>query len=368
VSVVSTLISPDLEKRGAFIERQNKEYDRVRERHYKKGPRSSLVSLEDARANSYPLNFDNYTPKTPNKLGVTVLDSIDLQTIRQYIDWTPFFMTWQLSGKYPLILKHQVVGEEATKLFNDANAMLDDVIKNSKLTAKAVFGLFPAVRQDDDVLVYNDDKRSSPLMTLHQLRQQSKKPAGQFNRCLADYIADKPSGVKDYMGAFAVSAGFGCDQLVEAFDKKHDDYNSILIKAVADRLAEASAEYLHEKIRQEYWGYAPNEKLANEDLIREKYQGIRPAPGYPACPEHTEKGMLWELLNVEENIGMELTSSYAMWPGAAVSGWYFAHPDSKYFAVAKVKKDQVESYAQRKNMTLPQAERWLSANLDYEPD
>ena len=368
VSVVSTLISADIEKRSAFIERQNKEYDRVRERHYKKGPRSSLVSLEDARANSYPINFDNYIPKTPNKLGVTILDSIDLQTVRQYIDWTPFFMTWQLSGKYPLILKHQVVGEEATKLFNDANAMLDDVINNNKLTAKAVFGLFPAMRQEDDVLIFANDERLSPLMTLHQLRQQSKKPAGQFNRCLADYVADQQSGVKDYMGAFAVSAGFGCDQLVKEFDKQHDDYNSILIKAVADRLAEASAEYLHEKIRQEYWGYSPTEKLANEDLIREKYQGIRPAPGYPACPEHTEKGLLWELLNVEENIGMELTSSYAMWPGAAVSGWYFAHPDSKYFAVAKVKKDQVESYAQRKKMTMPQAERWLSANLDYEPD
>ena len=205
------------------------------------------------------------------------------------------------------------------------------------------------------------------LMKLHQLRQQSKKPAGQFNRCLSDYVADKDSGINDYVGAFAVSAGFGVEDLVKAFDADHDDYNSILIKAVADRLAEASAEYLHEQIRKEYWGYAPDENLENDDLIREKYQGIRPAPGYPACPEHTEKGLLWELLNVEENIGMELTSSFAMWPGAAVSGWYFAHPDSKYFAVAKVAEDQVESYAARKEMTMPQAERWLSANLDYEP-
>jgi len=368
VSVVSTLLSDDKEKRTAYLERQNTEYDRVRERHYKKGPRSSLIPLEDARKNATPINFDNYTPKTPNKLGVTVLDDLDLTIVRNYIDWTPFFMTWQLSGKYPLILRHEVVGEEATKLFNDANALLDDVINNKKLQAKAVFGLFPAHRQQDDLIVFEDDNREKQLMKLHQLRQQSKKPAGQFNRCLADYVADEASGINDYVGAFAVSAGFGCDDLVKEFDAQHDDYNSILIKAVADRLAEASAEYLHEKIRKEYWGYAPDESLKNDDLIREKYQGIRPAPGYPACPEHTEKGLLWELLNVKENIGMDLTSSFAMWPGAAVSGWYFAHPESKYFAVAKLAKDQVIDYATRKEMTLPQAERWLSANLDYEPE
>jgi len=368
VSVVSTLLSDDNDKRSAFLERQNLEYDRVRERHYKKGPRSSLISLEEARKNATPISFDNYTPKVPNKLGVTVLDDLDLKVVRKYIDWTPFFMTWQLSGKYPLILRHEVVGVEATKLFNDANALLDDVISNKKLQAKAVFGLFPAHRQQDDLIVFEDDNRDKQLMKLHQLRQQSKKPTGQFNRCLADYVADEASGIKDYVGAFAVSAGFGCDELVKEFDDKHDDYNSILIKAVADRLAEASAEYLHEKIRKEYWGYAADESLENDDLIREKYQGIRPAPGYPACPEHTEKGLLWEMLNVDENIGLELTSSFAMWPGAAVSGWYFAHPESKYFAVAKLAKDQVIDYAARKDMTLPQAERWLSANLDYEPE
>jgi len=368
VSVVSTLLSDDSEKRAAFIDRQNDEYDRVRERHYKKGPRSSLISIEDARANAVPISFENYTPKVPNKLGVTVLDNLDLNVIRKYIDWTPFFMTWQLSGKYPLILRHEVVGEEATNLFNDANALLDDIINSKKLTAKAVFGLFPAHREQDDLILFKDENRDEQLMKLHQLRQQSKKPAGQFNRCLADYVADETSGIKDYVGAFAVSAGYGCDELVKEFAAQHDDYNSILVKAVADRLAEASAEYLHEKIRKEYWGYAPEESLPNEDLIREKYQGIRPAPGYPACPEHTEKGLLWDLLNVEENIGMELTSSFAMWPGAAVSGWYFAHPESKYFAVAKVAKDQVIDYSTRKEMTLPQAERWLSANLDYEPE
>lgn len=366
VSVVSSLLSDEL--RPAFVERQDLEYKKVRERHYKKGPRSSLISIEDARKNATPISFDQYTPKTPNQLGVTVLDELDLNEVRKYIDWTPFFMTWQLSGKYPLILKHEVIGGEATKLFNDANAMIDDVINNKKLTAKAVFGLFPAERQQDDLIVFADDERSEKLMRLHQLRQQSKKPVGQYNRCLADYVADKASGVKDYMGAFAVSAGFGCDDLVKEYDAQHDDYNSILAKAVADRLAEAAAEYLHEKIRKEYWGYAPDEAFDNDALIREQYQGIRPAPGYPACPEHTEKGLLWKLLNVQENIGMELTSSFAMWPGAAVSGWYFAHPDSKYFAVAKVAKDQVLDYAARKEMTIEQAERWLSSNLDYETD
>ncbi len=366
VSVVSSLLSNEL--RPAFMENQKSEYERVRARHYKKGPRSSLISLEDARANATKVSFDEYTPKKPNKLGVTVLDELDLSEVRKYIDWTPFFMTWQLSGKYPLILKHEVVGEEATKLFHDANAMLDDVINNNKITAKAVFGLFPANKNTDDIIVYTDDNRSEQLIKLHQLRQQSKKPSGQFNRSLSDYLAPVDSSIKDYIGAFAVSSGFGVDELVKIFDADHDAYNSILLKAVADRLAEASAEYLHEKVRKEYWGYAEDESLDNDALIRESYQGIRPAPGYPACPEHTEKGLLWQLLNVEDNIGMELTSSYAMWPGAAVSGWYFAHPESKYFAVAKLAKDQVLDYAARKGMTVEQAERWLSANLDYEPE
>ena len=366
VSVVSSLLSDEL--RPAFMERQKDEYERVRARHYKKGPRSSLISIEDARANAAPVSFEDYAPKKPNKLGVTVLDDIDLTIVRNYIDWTPFFMTWQLSGKYPLILKHDVVGVEATKLFNDANAMLDDIINNKKITAKGVFGLFPANSNVDDIIVYTDETRTERLSRLHQLRQQSKKPAGQYNRCLSDYIAPENTGVEDYIGAFAVSSGFGADELVKVFDADHDAYNSILLKAVADRLAEATAEYLHEKIRKEYWGFAPDENLDNDELIRESYQGIRPAPGYPACPEHTEKGVLWELLNVEENIGMELTSSYAMWPGAAVSGWYFSHPESKYFAVAKLAKDQVLDYAARKGMTIEQAERWLSANLDYEPE
>ena len=366
VSVVSNLLSS--EHKAKFFASTQEEYVRVRERHYKKGPRSSLISLEAARANATKINFEGYTPKKPNNLGVTVLDNIDLNEVRKYIDWTPFFMTWQMSGKYPLILKHEVIGVEATSLFNDANAMLDDVINNKKISARAVFGLFPANSHQDDIQLYTDESRSEKLMRLHQLRQQSKKPAGQFNRCLADYIAPDDSGIEDYVGAFAVSAGFGVEDLVKVYDADHDAYNSILLKAVADRLAEASAEYLHEKVRKEYWGFAPDEDLNNDALIRESYQGIRPAPGYPACPEHTEKGLLWELLNVKENIDMDLTSSYAMWPGAAVSGWYFSHPESKYFAVAKLAKDQVLDYAARKGMTIEQAERWLSANLDYEPE
>ncbi|GLX81375.1 methionine synthase [Thalassotalea eurytherma] len=366
VSVVSSLLSDEL--KPAFVERLNDEYDRVRKQHYKKGPRSTLIPIEHARENQTPIHFDNYIPVKPNKLGVTVFDDLDLNVIRNYIDWTPFFMTWQLSGKYPKILQHELIGEEATKLFNDANAMLDDLINHKKVQAKAVIGLFPAYRQQDDLALFADLEKTQPIMKLHHLRQQSKKPAGQYNRCLADYIAPKDSGVDDYVGAFAVSAGFGADELVKALDVQHDTYNSILLKAVADRLAEASAEYLHEQVRIHHWGYAPEERFDNEALIREQYQGIRPAPGYPACPEHTEKGLLWQLLDVENNIGMKLTSSFAMWPGAAVSGWYFAHPESKYFAVAKINKDQVIDYGARKGLTVEQAERWLSPNLDYEPE
>ncbi|KGJ93473.1 Methionine synthase [Thalassotalea sp. ND16A] len=366
VSVVNSLLSEHL--KGDLVARTEKEYETIRERYSKKGPRSDLSSLTSARENAFPLSFADYTPKTPNKLGVTVLENLDLNEVRNYIDWTPFFLTWQLSGKYPKILQHELIGEEATKLFNDANAMLDHVINDNSLQAKAVFGLFPAHSIGDDIEVYTDESREQVLNTLCGLRQQTKKKSGQFNRCLSDYVAGKDSAVDDYVGAFAVSAGFGADQLVQKYDSEHDTYNSILLKAVADRLAEASAEYLHEQIRKHYWGYASDENLDNDALIRESYQGIRPAPGYPACPEHTEKATLWQLLDVENNIGMELTSSFAMWPGAAVSGWYFAHPDSKYFAVAKIDKEQVQSYAERKGMALTEAERWLSPNLDYDPD
>ncbi len=362
VSVVSSLLSDEL--KPAFLTRLAKEYETVRNRHFKKGPRSTLVSLAEARANATPLSFEHYQPKTPNKLGVTVLDAIDLSEVRQFIDWTPFFMAWQLSGKYPTILQHELVGEEARKLFDDANRMIDWLIKEQKIQAKGVIGLFPAVREQDDTIVYADETREQPIAILHHLRQQGEKKAGQFNRSLADYIADKDSGINDYIGAFAVSAGFGVEELVAEFDQQNDTYNSILLKAVADRLAEASAEYLHYQVRKHYWGYAPDEEFNNEAFIRENYQGIRPAPGYPACPEHTEKGTLWQLLSVDENIGLALTESYAMWPGAAVSGWYFAHPDAKYFAVAKIGEDQVQDYAQRKHWTIEQAEKWLAPNLE----
>ncbi|MER2492084.1 methionine synthase [Catenovulum sediminis] len=366
VSVASALLSDEL--RPAFMKRIDAEYVRVREQHANRGPRTTLVSLEDARKNAFPLSFENYTPVKPKKLGITELQDVDISEVRKYIDWTPFFLTWQLSGKYPTILKHEVVGEEARKLFKDANDLLD-VIENEKtITAKGVFGLFPAAREDDDLLVYQDEERKEVLTRLHHLRQQSQKKDGNYNRCLSDYVAAKDSGVEDYIGAFAVTAGFGADEWADSFIAKHDDYNSIMVKAVADRLAEAFAEYLHERIRKDYWGYAPDEALENDDLIREKYQGIRPAPGYAACPEHTEKKRMWALLDVEKRIGIKLTESCAMWPGASVSGWYFAHPDTKYFAVGKIKKDQAESYAQRTGMTVTEAERWLAPNLDYDPD
>jgi 5-methyltetrahydrofolate--homocysteine methyltransferase len=361
VSVANSLLSNEL--KSAFLAKQYADYDKLRLRHQQKGPRSTLVSLEQARANPVAISFADYQPVKPRKLGVTVLDNIDLQLVRNYIDWTPFFMTWQLSGKYPKIFDHEIVGEQAKSLYDDANAMLDQLIRDNSVQAKAVFGLFDAHAVGDDIEVFADQDKQEKLATLRQLRQQGKKPAGQFNRCLSDYIASQDSAIADYIGAFAVSAGFGVDQLVAHYDAQHDSYNSILLKAVADRLAEALAEYLHECIRKDYWGYAASEQFDNQALIREQYQGIRPAPGYPACPEHTEKGVLWQLLKVEENIGMQLTSSYAMWPGAAVSGWYFAHPQAKYFAVAQIAEDQVEDYAKRKDFTLDEARRWLAPNL-----
>ena len=287
---------------------------------------------------------------------------VDIATLRPYIDWTPFFLTWSLAGKYPRILEDEVVGEEARSLFADANEMLDNIIANNSLAAKGVIGLFPANRVDDDIEVYTDESRSEVQGVAHHLRQQTLKDKFA-NYCLADYVAEKSSGINDYIGAFAVTGGIGEDELADSFIKAGDDYNGIMVKAVADRLAEAFAEYLHEQVRKVYWGYAESEDLTNDDLIREKYQGIRPAPGYAACPEHTEKQLIWDLLSAEQHTGMKLTESYAMWPGAAVSGWYFSHPQSKYFAVAKIQKDQVEDYATRKGWTLEEAEKWLGPNL-----
>lgn len=337
-----------------------KEYDTVREQHARKKPRSKPVTLAQARDNAFKPDFST-PPVKPSALGVTPVTA-DLSVLRQYIDWTPFFLTWSLAGKYPRILEDEVVGEQAKSLFADANAMLDSIIEAGSLEAKGVIGLFPANRVNDDIEIYTDETRSQVKGVAHHLRQQTLKDKFA-NYCLADYVAEKDSGIEDYVGAFAVTGGIGEDELADSYITAGDDYNGIMVKAVADRLAEAFAEYLHEQVRKHYWGYAKDEALSNEELIREKYQGIRPAPGYAACPEHTEKQLIWDLLSAQQHTGMKLTESYAMWPGASVSGWYFSHPDAKYFAVAKIQADQVEDYAVRKGWTLEEAEKWLGPNL-----
>ncbi len=348
------------ESRDIYAKELAKEYDIVRDQHARKKPRSKPVTLAEARANAHVPDF-SVPPVTPNKLGVTAV-AADIATLRKYIDWTPFFLTWSLAGKYPRILTDEVVGEQAQSLFDDANEMLDNLIANGGLEAKGVMGLFPANRQDDDVVIYTNESRTETLGVSHHLRQQTQKPKGA-NYCLSDFVAPAGSGIKDYIGAFAVTGGIGEDELAAQYDAQGDDYNAIMVKAVADRLAEAFAEYLHERVRKEFWGYAPDENLDNDALIREKYQGIRPAPGYAACPEHTEKQLIWDLLDAEKHTGMTLTESYAMWPGASVSGWYFSHPEARYFAVAKIQPDQLESYAERKGWDLQTAEKWLAPNL-----
>ena len=364
VGVVSSLLSD--EKRDDFVARTRKEYETVRIQHARKKPRTPPVSLPVARANALAFDWSAYTPPVVQQLGIQEVTA-DIATLRAYIDWTPFFMTWSLAGKYPRILEDEVVGEEAKRLFDDANELLDMLHNTKTLVPRGVMGLFPANRVEDDVEIYRDEAREEVLVVGHHLRQQTEKK-DFANYCLADFVAPKESGKADYIGAFAVTGGMAEDALAEAYDAQHDDYNKIMIKAVADRLAEAFAEYLHEQVRKVYWGYAGDENLSNEELIRENYQGIRPAPGYPACPEHTEKAAIWKLLDVEKVIGMQLTESYAMWPGASVAGWYFSHPESKYFAVAQIQRDQVEDYAQRKGMSISEVERWLAPNLGYDAD
>lgn len=364
VGVVAALLSPT--QKPDFIARTRKEYETVRIQHARKKPRTPPVTLEAARENAMSLDWTDYTPPVPHRLGVhQVTASIDV--LRNYIDWTPFFMTWSLAGKYPRILEDEVVGEEAKRVFADANAMLDDLARSGKLNPRGVYGLFPANRVGDDVEIYSNEFRDELLVTGHHLRQQTEK-TDFANYCLADFVAPKSSGKADYIGAFAVTGGLEEDTLADMYEAQHDDYNKIMVKALSDRLAEAFAEYLHEKVRKVHWGYAANENLSNEELIRENYQGIRPAPGYPACPEHTEKAAIWTLLDAENSVGMKLTESYAMWPGASVSGWYFSHPESKYFAVAQIQRDQVEDYAQRKGMPVSEVERWLAPNLGYDAD
>ncbi|MCW6567733.1 methionine synthase [Yersinia ruckeri] len=364
VGVVSALLSDS--QRDEFIAKTRKEYETVRIQHARKKPRTPPVSLQAARDNHTVIEWGNYTPPVAHKLGIQAVEA-SIETLRNYIDWTPFFMTWSLAGKYPRILEDEIVGEEAKRLFADANQMLDKLSAEDLLHPKGVVGLFPANRVGDDIEIYRDERRDEVLVVSHHLRQQTEK-TDYPNYCLADYVAPKSSGKADYLGAFAVTGGLEEDTLADAHDAQHDDYNKIMIKALSDRLAEAFAEYLHERVRKVYWGFAPNENLSNEELVRENYQGIRPAPGYPACPEHTEKGQIWQLLDVEMHTGMKLTESYAMWPGASVSGWYFSHPDSKYFAVAQIQRDQVEDYAARKGMPVSEVERWLAPNLGYDAD
>lgn len=362
VTVVESLLA---HKKEAFVKAVKEEYEMLRERHKSQQSVKSYISLEAARKNKVEIDWQGTEIETPNDLQQHILDDFDIKELLPYLDWTPFFQTWEMAGRYPKILEDKVVGAEAQKLFDDANAMLEKIIENNWLTAKATFQLFPANSVGDDVEIYTDESRNELKTSLHFLRQQNKKAAGRPNYCLADFVAPKESGKQDYMGAFVVTAGLNIEQQLEKYKADHDDYNSIMLKALADRLAEAFAEYLHEKIRKEYWGYDLQETLSNDDLIREKYRGIRPAPGYPACPEHTEKGTLWNLLDVEKNIGVQLTDSYAMWPAASVSGWYFAHPEAKYFGLGKISKDQVKDYAERKEWTEEEAEKWLSPVVNY---
>ena len=364
VGVVSALLSDS--KHDEFVARTRKEYETVRIQHGRKKPRTPPVTLQEARDNALSIDWESYTPPVAHRLGVSEV-SASIDTLRNYIDWTPFFMTWSLAGKYPRILEDEVVGEEAQRLFADANALLDTLSTHRSLTPRGVVGIFPANRVGDDIEVYADESRSQVIQVSYHLRQQTQK-TDFANYCLADFVAPKSSGKADYLGAFAVTGGLEEDALAEAYDRQHDDYNKIMVKALADRLAEAFAEYLHERVRKVIWGFGANENLSNEELIRENYQGIRPAPGYPACPEHTEKAAIWQLLDVEAHTGMQLTEPFAMWPGASVSGWYFSHPDSKYFAVAQLQRDQIEDYAARKGMAVGEVERWLAPNLGYDAE
>ncbi|MFE0499487.1 methionine synthase [Lysobacter soli] len=362
VGVAQSLISPDL--RGNFVAANDTDYAEIRQRHRQRGDGKRLVSLEKARAQRFDGGWTDYVPPAPNQPGLHVFDDYPLAELVEYIDWTPFFNTWELAGKYPAILTDEVVGAQASELYRDAQAMLRRIVDERWLTAKAVFALWPANAIGDDVVV---DANGTPT-TLHFLRQQVDKPVDRPDFCLADFIAPKDSGRQDWIGGFAVTAGIGIEEHVARFEADHDDYNAILLKALADRFAEALAERLHERVRKEFWGYAATEALGNDALIDEAYVGIRPAPGYPACPEHSEKATLFRLLDAENNAGVRLTESFAMYPAAAVSGYYFSHPRSQYFVVGRVSKEQVEDYARRKGVSLAQAERWLASNLDYDPE
>ena len=366
VGVCRSLITPSA--RVEFHARVKEEHARRREQHQGRKVKAPQFTIAQARANRFKIDWQAYTPPVPRHLGIKVYEDYPLQDLVNYVDWMPFFNAWEFAGKFPAILTDPVVGAEASKLYKDAQDILTRVLRENWLHARAVVGMFPANSVGDDVEIYTDDSRTKVLTTLHFLRQQREKPEGHAHNCLSDYVAPKDSGVKDYIGSFAVSAGFGIEEHVKQFEAAHDDYSSIMLKAIADRFAEAFAERLHERVRREIWGYAPEERKSNEDLIREDYRGIRPAPGYPACPDHTEKATLWSLLDVEKNTGITITESFAMLPTAAVSGWYFSHPDSKYFALGQIDLDQVQDYARRKGMRLQDALRWLQPNLGFDSD
>ncbi|GAB4139021.1 MAG: methionine synthase [Sphingomonadales bacterium] len=364
VGVAGALVSEGA--RAALIDKTRDEYDDIRAKRGGKDREAGLVSLATARANATPIDWNEYQPPKPRFLGTKAWDDYPLAELVDRIDWTPFFRAWELAGNYPAILDDEVVGATARQLFADAQAMLDKIIAERWLTAKAVIGFWPANARGDDVVLWADDQRGQEAGAIHFLRQQVEKRPGRPNQCLADFIAPENAGKTDYIGGFVVTAGHGIDEKVKAFEAAHDDYQAILLKALADRLAEALAERMHERVRKEFWGYAADENLSNEDLIRERYRGIRPAPGYPACPDHSEKPALFALLDAERQSGVRLTESFAMLPTAAVSGYYFAHPEAAYFGVARIGRDQVEDYAKRRGVDLAQAETWLRPNLGYE--
>ncbi len=366
VPVVSSLLTDDKIAREKFINNINIEYKRIRKNHLKKNDARRFISIEQARENKLQTDWNKIKITKPEKTGVSVLKDFSVETLRKYIDWTPFFKTWELKGKYPAIFEHEKYGLEAKKIFKDANKILDEIILKNLLHANGVFGIFPANSVGDDIEIYTDESRKGVKRILHTLRSQTQKSDRLPNLALADFIAPKEKGIADYIGAFAVTTGIGIETVIKKFEDEHDDYNSIMVKAVADRLAEAFAEYLHEQVRKKYWGYSKNEKLSNDDLISESYTGIRPAPGYPAQPDHTEKLIIFDLLDVEKNTSITLTESLAMYPAASVCGLYFAHPDSKYFNIGKIGKDQVTDYHKRKGISLEEMEKWLSSSLNYD--
>jgi len=358
VTVAGNLLDSN---RKIYAEDIRAEYDAFRETFLNRSRDKNFLTIEQARKNKLQLDWENFTPVKPNQIGEQVIE-VELDVLVPYIDWTPFFRTWELFGKYPAILTDEVVGEQATSVFADAQEMLAVILKEKKLTAKGIYGIFPANQINDDDIELTDEN-GKPLQTFLTLRQQSQKTKGAPNIALADFIAPKDNGVTDYMGAFCVTTGFGVDEWAAEFEADLDDYNSIMVKALADRFAEAFAEYLHEKIRKEIWGYASDENMSTEDMIAEEYKGIRPAPGYPACPDHLEKPTIWKLLNVEKEIGVTLTESMAMWPASSVSGYYFGNPESKYFGLGKIKEDQVIDYAKRRSISTDMAMKWLNPNI-----